>query len=394
MDAAHRRPQQRPPGPRRGGHAHRQRRPARSPRSRRDPPRPGRRHVLVGYLGRRQPRGNDCTSDLDGDGAFDIVLGAPQAGGSAGSIYVLASSDGFVGGADRRAGSAAARRPRRGDLRHVDRHVPAGRGAAGVGRRARLRSRQGRCHLARRARLRLHQRPPGAQPLRIRRHDPGPPGAHRRRGRARRRRAAPICSWAAPTAGWGSCTTSARSQCSWAAARSPQPPPSTKRTCSSRTIRGSDGSDGASWCTTSTTTESTSCSCPRAAPAAVRGPTRLPGESPDERPRAHRRTAPPRLGRRQLSGRRPAAPRGGGLADQAVQAAERKAILAIAKGHQLLEGKAAEVVEGWLETRPDDETFTLGRRSCGRLRPPKDGPRCRHARARHRHHRGAVCRRG
>ncbi len=42
--------------------------------------------------------GLDCSNDLDGDGQFDILLGAPQANGSAGSVYVLASSDGFRSG--------------------------------------------------------------------------------------------------------------------------------------------------------------------------------------------------------------------------------------------------------------------------------------------------------
>jgi len=42
--------------------------------------------------------GLDCSNDLDGDGQFDILLGAPQANGSAGIVYVLASSDGFSSG--------------------------------------------------------------------------------------------------------------------------------------------------------------------------------------------------------------------------------------------------------------------------------------------------------
>jgi hypothetical protein len=42
--------------------------------------------------------GLDCANDLDGDGLFDIVLGAPLANSSTGSVYVLASTDGFVSG--------------------------------------------------------------------------------------------------------------------------------------------------------------------------------------------------------------------------------------------------------------------------------------------------------
>lgn len=60
-------------------------------------------------------------------------------------------------------------------------------------------------------------------------------------------------------------------------------------------------------------------------------------------------------------------------ADKTVQAQERKAILAIAKGHDLLTGKAATVVEGWLEKRPSDETFELGRRLVATLAHRKTG---------------------
>jgi tellurite resistance protein len=60
-------------------------------------------------------------------------------------------------------------------------------------------------------------------------------------------------------------------------------------------------------------------------------------------------------------------------ADQSVQAQERKSILLIAKGHDLLEGRAAEVVETWLTTRPSDETFALGRRVLATLAHRKSG---------------------
>ena len=60
-------------------------------------------------------------------------------------------------------------------------------------------------------------------------------------------------------------------------------------------------------------------------------------------------------------------------ADQAIQAKERKAILAIAKGHDLLEGNAADVVDAWLTRRPSSETFTLGRRLLATLAHNKTG---------------------
>jgi hypothetical protein len=49
-------------------------------------------------------------------------------------------------------------------------------------------------------------------------------------------------------------------------------------------------------------------------------------------------------------------------ADRQVQPQERKSILLIAKGHKLLEGRAAAVVDGWLTSRPSDEDFQRGRR--------------------------------
>lgn len=60
-------------------------------------------------------------------------------------------------------------------------------------------------------------------------------------------------------------------------------------------------------------------------------------------------------------------------ADKSVQAQERKSILLIAKGHDLLEGRAAEIVGGWLETRPSDETFDLGRQILATLAHRKTG---------------------
>lgn len=49
-------------------------------------------------LGHSLGVGLDCRTDLDGDGLFDLVLGAPQFNGSAGKVYVVRSSEGFVGG--------------------------------------------------------------------------------------------------------------------------------------------------------------------------------------------------------------------------------------------------------------------------------------------------------
>jgi len=42
--------------------------------------------------------GLDCHTDLDGDGLFDLVLGAPQFNESAGKIYLVLSGQGFLGG--------------------------------------------------------------------------------------------------------------------------------------------------------------------------------------------------------------------------------------------------------------------------------------------------------
>ncbi len=60
-------------------------------------------------------------------------------------------------------------------------------------------------------------------------------------------------------------------------------------------------------------------------------------------------------------------------ADQSVQPQERKAILLIAKGHDLLRGRAADVVEDWLTHRPSDDTFALGRRVLATLAHRKTG---------------------
>ncbi len=42
--------------------------------------------------------GLDCRTDFDGDGLFDLVLGAPQFNESAGKVYVVLSGEGFLGG--------------------------------------------------------------------------------------------------------------------------------------------------------------------------------------------------------------------------------------------------------------------------------------------------------
>ncbi len=60
-------------------------------------------------------------------------------------------------------------------------------------------------------------------------------------------------------------------------------------------------------------------------------------------------------------------------ADQSVQAQERKSILLIARGHDLLEGRAADVVKSWLEVRPSDEAFARGRRVLATLAHRKTG---------------------
>jgi hypothetical protein len=49
-------------------------------------------------------------------------------------------------------------------------------------------------------------------------------------------------------------------------------------------------------------------------------------------------------------------------ADRAVQPAERAFILEVAAGHRFAEGRAGQVLEGWLTTRPTPEQFELGRR--------------------------------
>lgn len=60
-------------------------------------------------------------------------------------------------------------------------------------------------------------------------------------------------------------------------------------------------------------------------------------------------------------------------ADKTIQPQERKSILLIAKGHKLLEGQAAAVVDGWLTTRPSDEDFARGRTVLGTLAHRKSG---------------------
>lgn len=60
-------------------------------------------------------------------------------------------------------------------------------------------------------------------------------------------------------------------------------------------------------------------------------------------------------------------------ADQRVQPQERKAILLIAKGHDLLAGSAGEIVHRWLEDRPSEEHFALGREVLGTLAQRKQG---------------------
>ena len=60
-------------------------------------------------------------------------------------------------------------------------------------------------------------------------------------------------------------------------------------------------------------------------------------------------------------------------ADERVQPQERKAILLIAKGHNLLVGRAEEVVNGWLEKPPTPEQFELGRRVLATLAHRKQG---------------------
>lgn len=47
--------------------------------------------------------------------------------------------------------------------------------------------------------------------------------------------------------------------------------------------------------------------------------------------------------------------------DGIIQPGEREAILAYGEGNALLAGGAREVLEGWLETRPDHVTFARGR---------------------------------
>ena len=49
-------------------------------------------------------------------------------------------------------------------------------------------------------------------------------------------------------------------------------------------------------------------------------------------------------------------------ADEKIQPQERKSILLIAKGHNLLVGAAADVVERWLTRRPTPEEFERGRK--------------------------------
>jgi hypothetical protein len=60
-------------------------------------------------------------------------------------------------------------------------------------------------------------------------------------------------------------------------------------------------------------------------------------------------------------------------ADQRVQPQERKSILLIAKGHDLLVGNAEKVVHDWLDKRPTDEEFALGREVLAVLAQRKQG---------------------
>lgn len=60
-------------------------------------------------------------------------------------------------------------------------------------------------------------------------------------------------------------------------------------------------------------------------------------------------------------------------ADARIQPQERKAILLIAKGHDLLVGRAEEVVQQWLAQRPNDEHFALGREVLATLAHRKEG---------------------
>ncbi len=60
-------------------------------------------------------------------------------------------------------------------------------------------------------------------------------------------------------------------------------------------------------------------------------------------------------------------------ADREVQPEERRHILQIAKGHNLLSGRGALALEHWLKERPSDETLTLGRSVLVRLAHRTDG---------------------
>ena len=60
-------------------------------------------------------------------------------------------------------------------------------------------------------------------------------------------------------------------------------------------------------------------------------------------------------------------------ADRAIQPQERRSILLIAKGHNLLVGAAADVVDRWLTSRPSDEDFERGRKMLAILAHRKHG---------------------
>lgn len=60
-------------------------------------------------------------------------------------------------------------------------------------------------------------------------------------------------------------------------------------------------------------------------------------------------------------------------ADQKIQAEERKLILEISRGHELLSPEGEAVVERWLSERPDDEAFKKGRQLLVKLAFRKRG---------------------
>lgn len=60
-------------------------------------------------------------------------------------------------------------------------------------------------------------------------------------------------------------------------------------------------------------------------------------------------------------------------ADRTIQAQERKHILEVAKGHNLLSGRGAVALEVWLRERPSDELLELGRSVLVRLAHKRSG---------------------